>query len=246
MPVVRADWKITTVTHAVDAEYVETAYYKGPLVRRDASRYRNHDIVVFDRTQSREVTWFPDLGQYIVVRYPRNSVPQITDSWFHGKCVDLDARGTGETKVVFGRQVRHFIAHRQCLDADAQTDISFDVWYVAMDNPPEIRRIQPVYVLGAKHNRPGWYDQVVPMPQGILVSQTIESVYKSHAVSGEVRIETEVTELTEAVLPVEAFEPPPRFVRILKMPGDASGNWVTNVRARAYDLADRILSALGR
>ncbi len=232
---VAADWKITFRTRVDDRyEWTTTEYYKGKVARRDEIGFYgvNRPVsIVYDYSRNREVTWFPDLHEYIVVRHPAMSA-------------DFPKRmPTQETRHIHGHLTQQFVIEFSRSNQYAGVRTNIEAWSASDIQVPRLSRV-PVLSPGVP-TKP--MDDMYPVvTDGLPLMITGDSTWWSGSHSLHSRGTMEVTELIETVLPQSTFEPPAGFKQIVNMPGATPGGPPTQLRARLYQAADWFLDLFGR
>lgn len=242
----RADWKITTVTTDARGEKsVRTEYYKGSLERSDLEL--DGKVVAFwvmDRANAMQTAWDPNARQYSVTSYARTARPVApvaieADAGpppvMHFDSVTID---TGERKLFFGHTARHLITNEkrttenageggQDLDSETVTD----AWYiddVHATGTGGARLIAYGAMLSAGRPPVVRFTHSGPAVSGIAVQETTETKFRNvRGVSGNYKSTTEVTELSNAVLPQPLFEPPAGYTRVAQLASPYAGRHLT-------------------
>lgn len=249
---VHADWKITTVMRFQDGQSVQTEYFKGGLKRvdevNDVNGGHHEAITVLDMNRLRQTVWNTNLQEYMVARMRRGiplppTGPEIV--------IERATVDTGERKNLFGRVARHLVTHERRRNAgaiglaDSETEI--DGWYVDSDLLPREKRGTAFHVLVAGNARPSFkVNQTGPAPSGLAVwkSEISRSVLPNGSRAVNERT-IEVTELIEALLPDEIFNPPAGFKRVLSFSGDRQPDWTDGFRLEWERFEDWISSIFG-
>ena len=210
------DWKIVTRT----GDSTLTEYFKGPLRRMDSSPA---STTVIDSEHRRQVNWRNDLRQYEIVEWP----PTVQPNLLPGTVVKIERRtsDTGERKRFFGHTARHLVSRVTRSDG---TQTLIDGWYIeapglasGKSGPGGYFAILTLGVAGQSPPRIE-LEQVGPAPVGFAVWQKMTSTV---VLLGNVRhyeSVSEVTELSERVLPDTVFEPPSGYRRVTNLPYAAS------------------------
>ena len=232
----RADWKVTTVSTTDGHESRTTEYFKKGL-------WRDGNVVV-DFDLHRQVLWNDASRQYVVVRFPQNqpaappSGPVIV--------INRETIDSGERKIFFGRSARRLRTHetREGLEEE------IDGWYINDDGFPTILRGRSGAVAmlfadvpGAAHARPLLrVNQTGPAPTGLAVWQK-RRVAQDFPDGSHHNYEavTEVTGLTEGVLPDDLFRPPEGYRRAIEFSGGPQLGWADYVR-RGWEMIEDWIS----
>jgi hypothetical protein len=218
--VLLGDWKIVTTTGNGSV----TEFFKGELVRSDSSPEYS---TVIDYDHRRQVTWRNDLRQYAVVEWPpasRSDLPQA-------KVISIERHtsDTGQRKQFFGRTA-HRLVTRVTRNDGPETTI--DGWYIDAPGLPKWKSgsagsfaVLTSYVEGGQTPGPPRIEvkQTGPVPKGLPVWQkTTSSILLAGSSPRNYESVTEVSELTEGVLPDKLFQPPAGYQRVASLAGVAS------------------------
>ena len=206
-----ADWKIVTRT----GDSTLTEYFKGSLRRTDSSAY----TTVMDSEHRRQVNWRNDLQQYEIVEWPpevqRNSLPVTVIK------IERRTSDTGERKRFFGHTARHLVSRVTHSDGN-QTLI--DGWYIEAPGLASGKGGFAILTLGVAGQSPPRIEleQVGPAPVGFAVWQKMTSTVVLPGNFRHYESVSEVTELSERVLPDTVFQPPAGYRRVTNLPYAAS------------------------
>jgi hypothetical protein len=234
----RADWKVTTVSTTEGDKSRTTEYFKKGLWR--------DGYIVVDFDLRRQVFWNDASRQYVVVRLPQNQPAALSSG--PTIVINRETVDTGERKIFFGRSARRLRTREKREGLEEE----IDGWYVNDEGFPSMLRgrggavaMLVFDVPEAAHARPVLkLNQTGPAPTGLAVWQkrTVAQVSPDGSHHNYESV-TEVTELTEGVLPDDLFRPPEGYRRVIDFSGSPQLGWADCLRRGSEMIEDWISGA---